>query len=54
MADERNGVLMRIDSHTRQLTHTIDAGDGGELLAFAGSIWIASEDGTLTRGGAAE
>lgn len=54
VADERNGVLMRIDSQTRQLTHTIDIGHGGELLAFGGAIWIASEDGTITRVGAAD
>lgn len=42
-------ILVRIDSQTATVTSTVEGVAGGALLAFDGAIWIAAEDGTITR-----
>ena len=44
-----SGTLTRIDTQTLEVAQTIDTGTGGDLLAYDGAIWIASENGTITR-----
>jgi len=42
-------VVIRIDAGTRQISDVIEVGSGGQLLAADGVIWVAGQDGTISR-----
>lgn len=47
VADE--DAMIRIDASTRQITDIIEVAGGVQLLAVDGVVWVAGEDGTVSR-----